>query len=79
MWGRRIVSCEELWLSACVITEVSDFTPSLPKKPDSTSSNNTVLKGSKNLVESLVGCDLYDGEWIKDDSYPLYKPGHHAY
>ncbi|KAG7549779.1 PMR5 N-terminal domain [Arabidopsis thaliana x Arabidopsis arenosa] len=25
--------------------------------------------------ESLKNCEFFDGEWIKDDSYPLYKPG----
>ncbi|GAB4851523.1 hypothetical protein Ancab_030924 [Ancistrocladus abbreviatus] len=29
----------------------------------------------EDLVSSLVNCDLYDGEWVRDDSYPLYKPG----
>ncbi|CAA7026844.1 unnamed protein product [Microthlaspi erraticum] len=25
--------------------------------------------------ESLKNCEFFDGEWIRDDSYPLYKPG----
>ncbi|KFK25082.1 hypothetical protein AALP_AA8G063700 [Arabis alpina] len=25
--------------------------------------------------ESLKNCEFFDGEWIMDDSYPLYKPG----
>ncbi|CAH2073824.1 unnamed protein product [Thlaspi arvense] len=25
--------------------------------------------------ESLKDCEFFDGGWIKDDSYPLYKPG----
>ncbi|KAL1196906.1 Protein trichome birefringence [Cardamine amara subsp. amara] len=25
--------------------------------------------------ESLKDCEFFDGKWIKDDSYPLYKPG----
>ncbi|GAB4843772.1 hypothetical protein Ancab_013737 [Ancistrocladus abbreviatus] len=29
----------------------------------------------EDLISSLVNCDLYDGEWVRDDSYPLYKPG----
>ncbi|KAK4797655.1 hypothetical protein SAY86_029981 [Trapa natans] len=26
-------------------------------------------------VKSLGKCDFFDGEWVKEDSYPLYKPG----
>ncbi|XP_021751337.1 protein trichome birefringence-like [Chenopodium quinoa] len=68
--------------------EVKDFPTSLPKKEDnnSNSSNhneNGVVSGEvheqgnekKSLVASLIGCDLYDGGWVRDESYPLYKPG----
>ncbi|KAJ9548160.1 hypothetical protein OSB04_020703, partial [Centaurea solstitialis] len=37
--------------------------------------NNVTSYGIEDLVKKLVGCDLYDGEWIRDGSYPLYKPG----
>ncbi|XP_020215473.1 protein trichome birefringence [Cajanus cajan] len=35
-------------------------------------------KGSRvkdEKMESLIKCDFFDGEWVKDDSYPLYEPG----
>lgn len=46
---------------------LSSFSSSVVKKP----SNGT----NAGLVEKLANCDLFDGEWMRDDSYPLYKPG----
>ena len=34
------------------------------------------LKQSKgDLLDLLNSCDIYNGSWVRDDSYPLYEGG----
>ncbi|KAI9090571.1 hypothetical protein K1719_028424 [Acacia pycnantha] len=49
--------------------ESTDYTASLAKKR----SNGTSTRQKDDSMESLMNCDLFDGEWVKDDSYPLYS------
>ncbi|CAL5193565.1 unnamed protein product [Lathyrus oleraceus] len=49
--------------------DLNNYTASLAKK------KNSEKNKYAELMESLMNCDFFDGEWVKDDSYPLYKPG----
>ncbi|KAK4833959.1 hypothetical protein QYF36_014089 [Acer negundo] len=54
----------------------SNYRSSLSKKQSNESNSGVLVKqGMENMMETLMNCDLFDGEWIHDDSYPLYKQG----
>ncbi|ESQ40596.1 hypothetical protein EUTSA_v10012993mg [Eutrema salsugineum] len=52
---------------------------SAPSTPEKQTGNGGLVTSVKQEMEkwseSLKDCEFFDGEWIKDDSYPLYKPG----
>ncbi|WVZ06980.1 hypothetical protein V8G54_020326 [Vigna mungo] len=48
-----------------------NYTASLARKRIN---GNNHTEGNDESMESLMKCDFFDGKWVKDDSYPLYKP-----
>lgn len=51
-----------------------NYTASLVKKQkDGNKETDSGVEDEK--IEALIKCDFFDGQWIKDDSYPLYEPG----
>ena len=29
----------------------------------------------RSWLEMMNGCDVFEGEWVRDDTYPIYVPG----
>ncbi|KAK7392779.1 hypothetical protein VNO78_21227 [Psophocarpus tetragonolobus] len=52
----------------------SNYTASLVKK-EKNGNNETGSRVKDEMIESLIKCDFFYGEWVKDESYPLYQPG----
>ncbi|XP_073278274.1 protein trichome birefringence-like [Primulina huaijiensis] len=50
---------------------IHNFNSSLMKKQN-TSAN---ASNGKQGMDDLMNCDLFDGNWVRDDSYQLYNPG----
>ncbi|RDX90346.1 Protein trichome birefringence, partial [Mucuna pruriens] len=52
----------------------SNYTASLVKK-EKNGNGGKDSRVKDEIMQSLTKCDFFDGEWVKDDSYPLYEPG----
>ncbi|KAF8118761.1 hypothetical protein N665_0002s0071 [Sinapis alba] len=63
-------------LSVDLTANSTSPTPSKPGNQTGKGDSVSVLEQEiEKWSESLKDCEFFDGEWIMDDTYPLYKPG----
>ncbi|XP_072980396.1 uncharacterized protein [Typha angustifolia] len=54
---------------------VSNLTSSFRKGNVSSAAVSNGAGKRDDWIKSMIGCDIFHGNWVKDDSYPLYPEG----
>ncbi|KAJ7957441.1 protein trichome birefringence-like [Quillaja saponaria] len=56
-------------------TRMSNIVPLVPQGSKFNETHEALFDKGGDWLKLLNNCDLFDGRWVKDNSYPLYAPG----